>query len=107
MQKEKQEFFKLQYYKTKFFSFFIVLFSFIIGNLIGILLKNISYNIITLFLINLLIEFANYLCYSSFSSNSFNIKNFTIAGKQIIKLLNTFKRGFLLGIFVEAFKVGS
>ncbi len=90
--------------KIKFqgINFFFILFSFLLGNLVGINSKLIFWNGISLFLIPIILELIN-------SINSKNLVN----TKKIVKIdglvivLNSIKRGFLLGIFLEAFKVGS
>lgn len=90
--------------KIKFqgINFFFILFSFLLGNLFGINSKLIFWNGIFLFLIPIILELIN-------SINSKNLVN----KKKIVKIdtlviiLNSIKRGFLLGIFLEAFKVGS
>ena len=99
--------------------FFIVLlfFAFSVGNIFGIYSKNIK-NLYSFFLINLIfIELISFFYYS----RNFEFLKKTIlpadqgdriAGtkdlpKFLIKSLNILKRGFLIGIFVEAFKVGS
>nr|YP_009478322.1 conserved protein Ycf20 [Prototheca cutis]BBD20229.1 conserved protein Ycf20 [Prototheca cutis] len=94
-----------QYEKINFFSLFLLVCSFTLGNLIGIISKKINYNIFTIFFFNIIIEFINYLCYSSNTLESL-FNKIPIRGKIKI-LLNIFKRGLLLGIFVEAFKLGS
>ena len=84
--------------KIKFqeINFFFILFSFLLGNLFGINSKLIFWDTISLFLIPIILELIN-----------------SINSKKIIKIdgllvvLNSIKRGFLLGIFLEAFKVGS
>ena len=90
--------------KIKFqgINFFFILFSFLLGNLVGINSKLIFWNGISLFLIPIILELIN-------SINSKNLVN----TKKIVKIdglvivLNSIKHGFLIGIFLEAFKVGS
>jgi len=74
--------------------------AFISGNMFGILSKIINpflFLLITLFFLELL-NFVNF---------SKKVKNNYFSNKKIIVFFNTAKRGFLIGIFVEAFKVGS
>ena len=86
--------------KLSFFTF-LLLIAFIGGNIFGIYLKQIENFYLNLLIIVLLIEVISFLKYSKKSivcliENSFSRKS-----------LNVLKRGFLIGIFVEAFKVGS
>ena len=74
---------------------FLIFLAFIFGNLFGISTKNINSTYLSIFII--IIEFISYLKYS---------KNF-VRENFITNNLNVLKRGFLLGIFIEAFKVGS
>jgi len=74
---------------------FLIFLAFIFGNLFGISTKNL--NLACLFLFLILIEFISYLKYS---------KNF-VKENFMTNTLNVVKRGFLIGIFIEAFKVGS
>jgi FtsH-binding integral membrane protein len=101
MRNLKQQINNLQYYKLKFFSFFFLLCGFIFGNLIGIYSKKICYNETTLVLFNIVLEMLNFLCYSLLHLTNKNNIN------KIKNLINIIKRGLLLGIFVEAFKLGS
>jgi hypothetical protein len=82
----------------------LILTSFICGNFFGICSKsapNIFYIILITNFILEVISFCNYSPYSIFS------QQFIIRYNFFLKLLNSIKRGFLIGIFVEAFKVGS
>lgn len=107
MKKLKKLLFNLQHEKINFFSLFLLVFSFTLGNLIGIISKKINYNIFSIFFFNIIIEIINYLCYSSNTIKSLFNKIIIIKNKKVKILLNIFKRGLLLGIFVEAFKLGS
>ena len=73
-------------------SLFFIFFG--IGNFFGLLIKTTSYQIQYLFVILLLSEVISY----------FNVR---LQNSKIFYYLNICKRGFLIGIFVEAFKVGS
>jgi len=90
--------------KIKFqgINFFFILFSFLLGNLFGINSKLIFWNGISLFFIPMVLELIN-------SINSKNLVNTKKTAKidALLIVLNSIKRGFLLGIFLEAFKVGS
>ena len=95
--------FNIDNYKFKISLFFLLLCSFIFGNLIGIYSKTISYNIFSLVLFNIILELLNFLNYSLLNSQ---IHTTTLI-KKIKTIINIFKRGLLLGIFLEAFKLGS
>lgn len=73
------------------FLFFIC---FCLGNFFGILIKSSIYQIQYLIFILIISEFISY------GSTKFQ-------DLKIFYYLNICKRGFLIGIFVEAFKVGS
>lgn len=106
MKNFKKNFFNIQNYNFKISIFFLLLCSFIFGNLIGIYSKKISYNIFSLFLFNVILELLNFFNYSFFDIlTKQTLKNSII--KKIKIIINIFKRGFLLGIFLEAFKLGS
>ena len=93
--------------KEGFLSFLILLFiGFFFGNLFGTVVDSIrKFNIadsFLIFIILLLNEFINYNIYSRYKpkiSTKMRSKNLTF--------LNAFKVGFLLGIFIDSFKVGS
>lgn len=107
MKKLKKLLFKFQYEKINFFSLFLLVCSFTLGNLIGIISKKINYNIFSILFFNIIIEIINYLCYSSNNINLLFTNIVILKNKKAKALLNIFKRGLLLGIFVEAFKLGS
>jgi hypothetical protein len=86
--------------KLSFFSF-LLLVSFVCGNLFGMYLKELENFYFCIFINLLLIECISFLKYSKKIKFYLTEKNF------LIKSLNVLKRGFLIGIFVEAFKVGS
>lgn len=73
------------------FLFFIC---FCLGNFFGILIKSSIYQIQYLIIILIISEFISY-------------GNTKFQDSKIFYYLNICKRGFLIGIFVEAFKVGS
>jgi hypothetical protein len=95
-----KELFKLQFLKKNInVLIFLVLSSFLFGNIFGlnskILLRSPE---ILFFFFPLLIEILNFITYKlkqKFSKNNFYITFISI------------RRGFLLGIFIEAFKLGS
>jgi hypothetical protein len=74
---------------------FLIFLAFIFGNLFGISTKNINSTYLYIFLI--IIECISFIKYS---------KN-DLTKHFILNNLNVLKRGFLIGIFLEAFKVGS
>lgn len=86
--------------KLSFFSFLLLL-SFVCGNLFGMYLKEIENFYLNIFINLLLIECISFFKYSK------KIKFYLTEENLFIKSLNVLKRGFLIGIFVEAFKVGS
>ena len=87
--------------KTQPFDFFLLLAGFLYGNLFVITFSQFNWGIFLIFLIVLGVEFINKSLY--FSSTILKNKK-----KNSLELLvNTSKRGFLLGFFIEAFKVGS
>jgi len=73
--------------------FFFFIF-FCIGNFFGLTIKTTQYQIQYLFIILLVSELISYL-------------NLKFQNSKFFYYLNICKRGFLIGIFVEAFKVGS
>jgi hypothetical protein len=82
------------------FDFFLLLFAFFYGNLFAITFSTMNWGFLLIVFLVVFVECSNKIIYS-FSSR---IKT-NWYSKGI--LLNTLKRGFLLGLFVEAFKVGS
>jgi hypothetical protein len=86
--------------KLSFFSFLLLL-SFVCGNLFGMYLKEIENFYLSIFINLLLMECISFLKYSKKIKFSLTEENF------FVKSLNVLKRGFLIGIFIEAFKVGS
>lgn len=83
---------------------FLLFFAFTCGNIFGMYTKNID-NFSLYILSNLLlVEIISFIKYSKkfqFYEKYMSKDNF------LTKSFNVFKRGFLIGIFVEAFKVGS
>jgi hypothetical protein len=79
-------------------SFVFIFVSFSLGNLFGIFSKKIENSFFIIFLMNFWLEFFCFIIYSQ-----------KIPDNKIIRkrYLNLIKQGFLIGIFVEAFKVGS
>ena len=100
------------------FDFFILLYGFLYGNLFAIHFSNIEFNFILIFLVVFFLEFVQKVLYFNFSLDHQNTfisvpKNWFFVQMKFSKLrppflvINTLKRGFLLGFFLEAFKVGS
>ena len=94
--------------KEGFLSFLIFLFiGFFFGNLFGTIVGSIrKLNVADSFLIFILIlfnEFINFNIYSRYRSTMNN----NIIKAKYLSFLNAFKIGFLLGIFIDSFKVGS
>lgn len=80
--------------------FFVLVGGFIGGNMFGFVTQMLqSYSLVSLGSL-ILLEFVSFVRYQKWR---------TIAPQNLFyhHILNTAKRGFLLGIFVEAFKVGS
>jgi len=75
-----------------------LLIGFVLGNFFGILTTN-CFSDFPIFFSILIIELISFLKYNI----AFQIPN----QKLFLSLLNFFKNGFLIGIFLEAFKVGS
>ena len=93
--------------KEDFLSFLVLLFiGFFFCNLFGTVVDSIrKFNIADSFLIFIIIllnEFINFNIYSRYKSEI----NTKIRSKKL-SFLNAFKVGFLLGIFIDSFKVGS
>ena len=77
---------------TIFLSIFFICFLF--GNFFGLLIKSSTNQIVVLLSSILISEFIGYY-------------NNRLKNNKLVLYFNICKRGFLLGIFVEAFKVGS
>ena len=103
-------------------SLLFLLTSFIFANLFGINFYFINWNIFSIFLVPILLELVNFFStrlknnFKNLSlkptpsqkiEKNFNILNFQKLSQFIIYFFDYLKRGFLLGIFLEAFKVGS
>ena len=87
-------------------NFFFLLFSFLMGNLFGINLKYIFLNNFCLFIVPIILEFINMSTSNILVTKTINKKKL-LKINRLLSILNSIKRGFLLGIFLEAFKVGS
>nr|UXE30937.1 hypothetical protein Ycf20 [Ostreobium quekettii] len=100
----KRKFIKI---KSNFLPFSLLLFTgFFFGNLFGTLVDsfrklNIS-DIILIFLLILFNEFINFIIYGNY-----RMKNKSPTTSKKFSLLNAFKIGVLLGLFIDSFKVGS
>lgn len=83
---------------------FLLFFAFSCGNIFGMYTKNIN-NFYIYILSNLIIvEIISFIKYS----RKFQLYEKYISNDNFLtKSFNVLKRGFLIGIFVEAFKVGS
>ncbi len=93
------------------FDFFLLLCAFVYGNIFSIQCSKINWGFFVIFGIVFLIEISEIVFYLDFNSNkktpSRTIPYFSFFRISPFCLVTTMKRGFLLGIFVEAFKVGS
>ena len=89
------------------FSFLLLLIGFISGNLFGINFYFIKWNIFSIFLVPLLLEMGNFFQNKIKKDISNNKKLKNNKFKMKFLFFDYLKRGFLLGIFIEAFKVGS
>ena len=81
----------------------LVLFGFLVGNVFGTFLNTLRFvflwdGFIILLIIGLM-EILNY--------NVYNVKNPILYPKILVQFINFFKIGFMIGFFVDAFKVGS
>ena len=92
----------------------ILLTSFLFGNLFGINFSGINWNFSLIFFIVLFFECLNFLISRNFVSVLSVLPPKRVLGNKhffgfetMKTVLESFRRGFLLGIFVEAFKVGS
>ena len=91
------------------FALFTLLCGFFFGNLFGTFISYITfYNWLIILLFVSFVEFINFFIYTQSIKiyNKNTIKSY-IPTKFGWKLLNYFKIGLLLGLFVDAFKVGS
>jgi hypothetical protein len=79
---------------------FILLLSFLIGNIFGLNSENLLLSCpgVVFFIFPVVLEALN--SFSCFLKQNYEKKKF-------YSILISFRRGFLLGIFIEAFKVGS
>jgi hypothetical protein len=84
--------------QLKSFDFLVLLVAFLYGNIFSIQNSEFNWSFFLIFFIAFLLEFLNKLVYLLQKKKKFFY--FSI-------LINTMKRGFLLGFFLEAFKVGS
>ena len=99
--------------------FLILLFGFLYGNLFVITFSRFQWDFFLIFSVVLFLEVLNKLCYLNYKKykslhekkaqyeSQFCEKPVKIHKKSVFFLFQLFKRGFLLGFFVEAFKVGS
>ncbi len=100
----KNQFIKIQKNVKKIpFNLFFIFSGFFIGNIFGIATKSsfAQFNIIFFMILFESITFATY------SSIFFKLKSNIVLAKITLLFLNSIKKGFLIGIFLEAFKVGS
>ena len=103
------------------FDFFILLCAFIYGNIFAIQWSTLDWGFILIFEVVFFIEILDKFLYFFFNPN-YKKHSRTLPFPKFFKfgakwgfwvkispyfLLNTVKRGFLLGFFLEAFKVGS
>lgn len=89
------------------FSFLLLLIGFVCGNLFGINFYFIKWNFFSIFFVPFLLEVVNFVqkeLKKNIAKNK-QLKNCNLKLKLLF--FDYLKRGFLLGIFVEAFKVGS
>ena len=100
----KKKFIKL---KEGFLSFLILLFiGFFFGNLLGTVVDSIrKLNITDSVLIFMLILFNEFINFNIYSRYRLAVNN--VMKAKSLNFLNAFKIGFLLGIFIDSFKVGS
>lgn len=98
------------------FDFFLLLCFFVYGNIFTIQCSSLNWGFFLIFGIVIFLEIIDNLFYISFNftkqklnhfSTRFSKRNLSFSKNSPFFLLNTIKRGFLLGLFLEAFKVGS
>lgn len=108
------------------FDFFLLLCAFIYGNMFAIQCSTLNWGFLLIFGLVIFLEILDRFVYLSFPKNENTTNDITLKGRKfyynenkeflfkipingfsLFFLLNTIKRGFLLGIFLEAFKVGS
>jgi hypothetical protein len=96
-----EQFSKIQNFKKNINHLvFILLLSFLLGNIFGLNSENLLFNFpgVVFFIFPVVVEILNF--FSFFLKQKGQKKKFYL-------ILISFRRGFLLGIFIEAFKVGS
>jgi len=110
---------KNQLKKLNPFDFFILLCAFLYGNIFTIQCSKLDWGFLLIFSVVFFIEILDKFFYSFFHKNQQKnnktkdfgkVKLVQFRGESFLNtffLLNTFKRGFFLGFFLEAFKVGS
>ena len=110
---------KFMFQNFQALDFLILLFGFLYGNLFVITFSSFHWDFFLIFSIVLFLEILNkvfYFNYQGVENCSHEKKNYSIqffekspknSQKSLFVLFQLFKRGFLLGFFVEAFKVGS
>ena len=83
--------------------FFILLGAFVYGNIFALQSSKLNWGFIVIFCVVFLLEYINKSLYYSFRSLETRKQRvpYYIIGTNLVK------RGFLLGFFLEAFKVGS
>lgn len=86
------------------FLIFLLFFAFICGNVFGIYSKTADNISLFLFITIINIEFISFLKYKKKCQS---LEQELINSNFFTKFINVLKRGFLIGLFVEAFKVGS
>lgn len=93
--------------KFKAVSFLFLLMSLIFGNLFGINLSNFNWNLLSLFLVPLVLESGNLVMMTLKKTEKGRANQQPLLNQFFINIFPSIKRGFLIGIFIEAFKVGS
>lgn len=106
--------------KIKPLDFLVLLFAFFYGNVFVITFSTMNWGVFLISFIVYFLEFYTKIIYFLFYSKKEPTKKMVffsfkpllpniskINKKRVLLLLTTLKRGFLLGFFVEAFKVGS
>ena len=88
--------------KLNSFDLLILLLAFLYGNLFAIANCSINWSLVLIFCIVFFLELINKIIYLRGNNNFLQILEF-----YPLILLNLLKRGFILGLFLEAFKVGS
>jgi hypothetical protein len=89
----------------------LLLFGFLVGNIFGTFLNTLRFFFIwdgfIIFILIGLLEIVNYTVYRVIHYGDYSAKNRVLSQKIMVRFINFFKIGLMIGFFVDAFKVGS